>query len=348
MDSAHAHRHSLKSSLIKILNSMKISFFNFKGILHCFGKDADRPERRDSKLASATDNPLDVLTVKVRNTGEKATAQRIRSHFIALAEKSMKSAGAGDAEATNIVQAARGDASWAGKNEEVAKEALKMVRLALYKKKYGSYKSTNKFRTTDPYQELRRVTSGEFCTFKKFEDIGSPRVRSAMLSRSIWQSTSVNCDGLALSALDFISRTHPNVQVSSVSVPGHTLALVGTIDITCINSPFSEWPSHLYVCDPWANIACPAPEYPQRFAQKMEKWESEHKQIFSGGEWLSPTNEKWVSCAKEVPTIFTRFTYKDHQFVDLTYVTASVESPTTKAESATANNSREITPSANR
>lgn len=327
---------------------MKIPSLGLKGVLHCLGRGKDHAESLPAKPGNVTGNPLDVLSRKARNSGGRSTAQRIRRHFIALAEKSMKSAEAGNTEAKRLMQALPGDARWAGKNEEVANEALKVVRLALYNKKYGSHKSSNKFKTTAFAAEINRVTSGKFFDFINAASSIGPSHMTAMLSRGIWNSTSINCDGLALSAMDFISHAHPNVQVSSVELPGHRLAVVGTIDAKCIRSPLSEWPSHLYICDPWANIVCPAPEYPERFAKKMEKWESEHKKISSDGEWISPTNEKWVSCTKEVPKISTRITYKAHQFVDMTYVAAPAGSPTTDETGAVPGDSGKISPSTNR
>lgn len=327
---------------------MKLSSFGFKGVLHCLGKGADRPQRSLPEPGIVKENPLDKLAGKARSTAGKGTAQRIRRHFIALAEQSMKSAEAGHTEAALLMQAAPGDARWAGKNEAVAKEALDTVRLALYKKKHGSYKSTNKFRVTDPYVEFTRVTSGAFTNFNNFRNITDLRQQHASISKSIWESTSINCDGLARSAVDFISRTHPNIQASTLAIPGHTLAVVGTIEAKSITSPLSEWPSHLYVCDPWANIVCPAPEYPQRFAEKMEKWEADNKKILHNGKWISPTDKTWVSCAKEVPNIATRFAFKNHQFVDMTYVMVPVAPPAANATSAPPNNPSENAPPANR
>ncbi|WP_189050581.1 hypothetical protein [Aliidongia dinghuensis] len=44
------------------------------------------------------------------------------------------------------------------------------------------------------------------------------------------------------------------------------------------------------VCDPWAHIACDAAVYEREWAARMQKWADERKEIFGGGQSISPLN----------------------------------------------------------
>jgi hypothetical protein len=198
---------------------VKIPFSNYEMVLHRPGEVANHSERRLSEPDRITDKLLDVLPVKVRSTGEKATAQRIRSQFIAIADKTMSSVLFGKTEGVMRMQTA-GDASWAGKNEKVANEALKMVRLALYNKKYGSYKSDNKRKLTDADAENKRLADGTFAKWPKVESTYISPHAAAMIARNNWRSTMINCDGLAFAAMDYVTHKHPNVPVFAIGLSG--------------------------------------------------------------------------------------------------------------------------------
>lgn len=297
---------------------MKIPMSKYEITGHRPTEVASYSTNRLNNSASLGNKMADLLPVKVRQTGDKALAQRIRNQFIGLSIKSLESAAANKpAGPTKMMQAASGDSSWAAKNENVANEAIKSVRLSLYNKNFGSYKSDNKRNTTKLELEAERMQQGEFGKWGDFGNITDLRHISAIRSFNIWKSTLISCDGLSNAVKDYVSYKHPNVQVSSLSLPGHTLAAVGTIPPECINLPLAAWPKHLYMCDPWANIVCPAPEYPAKFAEKMEKWKSDHKQIrFDNDTWIDPTDDKWLSCVNEPPKVYTRQSYQNGQFAD--------------------------------
>lgn len=65
-----------------------------------------------------------------------------------------------------------------------------------------------------------------------------------------------------------------------------------------------EWPNHLAICDPWANIACPAREYPDRFAAKMDKWVRDKKTIWFNDRWGAPNQADWLAAVLRGPKPF--------------------------------------------
>lgn len=60
---------------------------------------------------------------------------------------------------------------------------------------------------------------------------------------------------------------------------------------------WESWGGSAFVCDPWANIACAAADYPQRFDDKMRKWSREGKKV---GYWESPVKYSWIDAIDEV------------------------------------------------
>ncbi|MEO7495762.1 MAG: hypothetical protein ABIT83_25295 [Massilia sp.] len=53
--------------------------------------------------------------------------------------------------------------------------------------------------------------------------------------------------------------------------------------------------SDVYVCDPSSNIACKARDYPDRFKDKMQKWEGAGKLFgYHAKGFVLPTDEDWV------------------------------------------------------
>jgi hypothetical protein len=118
-----------------------------------------------------------------------------------------------------------------------------------------------------------------------------------------------NCMEMAAVACGYLSSVKgaPAFHVCTLSPPAdHVFVVIGQ-DPQKGRFPddFSTWDDEAAVCDPWANIACLANDYPQAWDSKMEKWASRGKEI-QGGEdkgamALAP---KWISPAdwKSLPT----------------------------------------------
>ncbi|MGS0740256.1 hypothetical protein ACVBEF_00205 [Glaciimonas sp. GG7] len=311
-------------------------FSNYQIIGHRPGEVTNYPSsgfENCSKARNVFDKMADILPFKICKAGKQATAERLRSQFIGISNKSISSVLSGKPPVLKGMIGAVGDPTWAKKNKSVAEDALKKVRLALYDKDCGSYKSDNKRKTTDLEAEMTRIENknGEFGTFgelEKFGDITDGRHVSAIRTGNIWKSTRINCAGLALAVKDYVACKHRGVQVSSLIFPTHALAAVGTIAPEYADLPLEEWPEHIYVCDPWANITCSAPDYPAKFAEKMEKWSNDNKEIYTDDHaWINPTDEKWVSSVKEIPKIGTRYQYKGGQYAGVAVLAPSVALP---------------------
>ena len=74
----------------------------------------------------------------------------------------------------------------------------------------------------------------------------------------------------------------------------HDVAVIGPIPDP-LPPDMAAWPSDVYVCDPWSNIACKARDYPDRFSQKMEKWEQAGKLVgFPPKGFVFPTDPDWM------------------------------------------------------
>ncbi|GGM31844.1 hypothetical protein ACFQDN_21395 [Pseudomonas asuensis] len=298
---------------------MKIPSTNYEITWHRPGEIANHsPEKVEKPSTSLSD----VLPIKVRPTDERRTAYRIRSQFISQARKLTAFISANPKIAANpkwdpaFAQTPEERALSAQKNKSAAEEALKDVRLALYNKNYGSLKSDNKFNLDKRDSEGSRINKGKFYNFSDIGNITNRFHQSAMRSQAIWESTKINCDGLALAAMDYVSHKHPEISVARLLLPGHSLMTLGEITPDLANLPLAAWPEHIHVCDPWTNITCSAPDYPKKFLEKMEKWNTGNKLIRDKHEWINPNNEKWRSCVKENPKILVRLRYEKGLFHD--------------------------------
>src|SRR5262249_3920229 len=54
------------------------------------------------------------------------------------------------------------------------------------------------------------------------------------------------------------------------------------------------WPETVFICDPWANVACRARDYKTAWLQKMHQWSRNSKAIGFENKWISPLKEDWA------------------------------------------------------
>jgi hypothetical protein len=101
-----------------------------------------------------------------------------------------------------------------------------------------------------------------------------------------------NCFDMALYAFGLFGKwdVYP---LERIDVQGgdHSYVVVGRFDsfegTKCNLQDLGTWGESAYVCDPWANIACRASDYLERWNIKMSKWQDAGKLI---GYWDGPTD----------------------------------------------------------
>jgi hypothetical protein len=298
---------------------VKIPFTRHEVTGHAPGEEAHHSvaktnNREPSTLAGMLRN---ALPFKIRSTGEQAVAQRLRGKFGHLAMQAAVRARARTAAAPTPI--ALRD-STPEVNARCAKETLRAVRLALYTRATGSNKSDNKFTPARGQAETARLanTIGNFAV-TDFPGEPNARYVSAARSKNIWESTAINCMGLAHACLDYAAHKYPGVQASLVSVPGHKFVAIGNIGPAEAGLPLAQWPARIHIVDPWTNIECSAPEYPAKFAAKMAKWEGNGKLLRTdAGDLVSPLDRQWTSCLDDAPAeVLRRQAYKDGQFENI-------------------------------
>ncbi|MGH7965368.1 MAG: hypothetical protein ACRERD_26750, partial [Candidatus Binatia bacterium] len=87
-------------------------------------------------------------------------------------------------------------------------------------------------------------------------------------------------------------------------VQGHTFSVVGgpASQPNLLTAGFAEpeW-ADAWIVDPWAGITCPANEYHGQFAQRMQEWSDEGRQILIGDGgtpprhvWSDPMDPRWI------------------------------------------------------
>ncbi|HEY8608992.1 MAG TPA: hypothetical protein VIM12_17900 [Noviherbaspirillum sp.] len=154
-------------------------------------------------------------------------------------------------------------------------------------------KSWNKFSMfKDPLEENLRLRRAEH----EDPSLGAPQsVDTRPFSSRVWRARSQVCDSLAQAAEDKLSELDPALHISRLGLGGlHAVTLVGLLPDGMLGKSMREWPSDIAICDPWANIACPANQYPDRFRSKMAQWHDNGKLIFFRSQWRSPLDPEWL------------------------------------------------------
>lgn len=194
-------------------------------------------------------------------------------------------------------------------NHSAAKAALTLVRELLHSPEMGG-KSTNKWSShqeTPPRERMSR-------SFPFTIGIENPSAE-ANLAKSdceVWAGYHCNCAALAIAAQHVVAQQEPTIQTSLVELTvDHVFAVIGSVRPELVCLPIQEWPAHLFICDPWANICCPAPDYPDRFKEKMAKWGRGGKRILSAEqEWVAPDRPGWLLGAHRASRIIVEQRYE--------------------------------------
>lgn len=174
-------------------------------------------------------------------------------------------------------------------NLSIAREVLKDIRTTYYKS--PNFKSSNKWRTkVDQELEVARL---------KAASASLSRLRGNSLRNlcDIENATAHNCGELSRLAMERLSGR--NVKAAHIVIGGSTIAhaFAAILPYGCAEQKIwerdmSKWDEGIIICDPWLNIACPAPEFNRRLIEKLTKWDEAGKRISHEGQWLSANDEK--------------------------------------------------------
>lgn len=175
-----------------------------------------------------------------------------------------------------------------------ARDVLNRVRMDLYKPNFKSTNKTNEKRSAAAEAHRIRRAGDELDSLHN-RIYSSPSVRD----EAIWQCGAHNCGELARAARH-LGRQFGH-EVTVVGAEAHAFAVFGRYPEEGLSSNMKEWPNHLMICDPWANIVCSANEYPERFVAKMEKWVQDKKLIYLNERWTAPNDADWITTVLEGP-----------------------------------------------
>lgn len=124
-----------------------------------------------------------------------------------------------------------------------------------------------------------------------------------------------NCGEMSGSAAQIVKMSSPGTAVAQYRIGNqgaHAFALTGApatrfvagqgnaVDL--LNAPADAW-----VMDPWAEIVCPAREYPRLFKEKMHVWDLEGKLVMHKGVLLRPS--EWHRTFIEGQQVFVNIPY---------------------------------------
>ena len=190
-------------------------------------------------------------------------------------------------------------------NERYAKALLIAIREEVYKK---GYRSSNKLKAPLPGEDKNQWEKRESERLSKV-DAQLGRIRAQLPSRAealyflavqekvqnSIEAKAHNCEDLTFSGIGILDEAG----VKDTHIVGffgfdHGIILIGEVPRSGLPVMLEQWPSHLAICDPWANIACSAKEFVPAFMEKMQKWERKGKKIQDPdtGNWINPVSPK--------------------------------------------------------
>lgn len=259
------------------------------------------------------------------NEALRREARESRLRFIALANSAGWRLGFKRPMGELVVYPACDDASMAAVNGLAAGKALTAVRRMLYTRSLGSAKSSNKWPGEQvlPPPPFKNRTTPQF----DLEETGfTPRVGRVLDSLQAWQRSNLNCTGLSVAVQDWLGEEFPDIQTSRLDIGGeHMLVIVGSANEALVREPMRRWPPHLFACDPWGNLCCPAHEYPDRFREKMFKWHADGKRVQgTDRRWISPIAPENLCWADDVRRLIIRLRDRSGQSDDATFVKGSI------------------------
>ncbi|GKS98190.1 hypothetical protein AVKW3434_02400 [Acidovorax sp. SUPP3434] len=185
-------------------------------------------------------------------------------------------------------------------NLSTAQYALRRIKEEIYKK--DNFKSSNKtsLRKSDALENARMQAAAD-----EIDAIRAPR-NVFNLKRALWEGRGHNCGELA-SAAKYIAAER-GMAACVARTDAHGFAVIGDLpDPAGLPARMEQWPEHLAVCDPWVNVACQATAYPEKFMEKMQKWERDekiienpHSQTEEDG-WIRPIDPAWTQAVLNGP-----------------------------------------------
>lgn len=200
----------------------------------------------------------------------------------------------------NPAQKLPNSAAQLDKNEKYAKALLVAVREEAYKK---GYKSSNKLRAAPPGVDANQWIKKERkrCTMA-YEEVGRIRAKtSSEISTNFLaiqyaiDAKGHNCLDISLAGVGILAEAGiKDANIITFADLDHVTILIGEMPSAGLPLGMEKWPSHLAICDPWANIACPAQEYISTMMKKMQKWESDGKKIYDHRRqtWKNPAHSR--------------------------------------------------------
>jgi hypothetical protein len=181
-----------------------------------------------------------------------------------------------------------------GEPLRIAEEVLEQVRKTFYKP--PNFKSSNKARTlVDREQENARINNA-------YQEIGQWRATLPAISHhdlidKIKRSQGHNCGELALLAVDSLLARGANAVKIGIGGDANThgfAAIMPMDGVDVLSRDMKNWSNNIIICDPWMNIVCPAPKFPELFLEKMDKWAKAGKLVNNGKAFIDANNKKWT------------------------------------------------------
>jgi len=157
-----------------------------------------------------------------------------------------------------------------------ARSALKPNKPANKSSKSGTDRQWQAVKVLDRMQQAYKQTTTD--KSKPFPQRYSPFILSLDPS-----DRAGNCTEYAALACAHVLDNGGLGSMFALLEADHVACLVGDSEARDEFTSWQDFPNDVWVCDPWANIACRAIEYGDAFAAKIKKWYAAGKAIMETG-----------------------------------------------------------------
>lgn len=144
---------------------------------------------------------------------------------------------------------------------------------------------------TDAVEDMARLRIAAPVVMWQYTLSGQPDYTEIIL-----KTGAGNCDQMAHVANELIRTNGGTSHIWRSRPPTHAFVVVGPAPSSLTNTlnfQENDWKS-LWICDPWARIACSADQYPGKFNERIRDWTRQHMSVYYKGQWERIENSSWL------------------------------------------------------
>lgn len=109
-----------------------------------------------------------------------------------------------------------------------------------------------------------------------------------------------NCLEYSIVARNYVlsKEKHAHVHMIKLVEGDHIFVAIGIEKPEGLTPNVSNWGKDVWICDPWAGIACPCAEYAKQWEDKMDEWAGKGKRLMCKAGLQNPSDTAWKAAIR--------------------------------------------------